>query len=50
MIMKVKSYNKKITMQDKLEIIDDTVNETEEFRYSITSYGADYTVDSNEIK
>lgn len=33
-------------MQDEFEIIDDTQDETEEFRYSITSYGADYTVDS----
>ena len=33
-------------MQEEFEIIDDAVNETEEFRYSITSYGADYTVDS----
>lgn len=33
-------------MQEEIEIIDDAVNETEEFRYSITSYGADYTVDS----
>ena len=32
--------------EDGIEIIDDTVNENEEFRYSITSYGADYTVDS----
>ena len=29
-----------------LEIIDDTIEENEEFRYSITSYGADYTIDS----
>lgn len=33
-------------MSSEYEIIDDTINETEEFRYSITSYGADYTVDS----
>ena len=33
-------------MQEEFEIIDDAVNETEEFRYSITSYGAEYTVDS----
>lgn len=31
---------------DEIEIIDDSSNENEEFRYSITSYGADYTVDS----
>lgn len=29
-------------MQEEIEIIDDAVNETEEFRYSITSYGADF--------
>lgn len=33
-------------IQDEFEIIDDTTEENEEFRYSITSYGADYTVDS----
>lgn len=33
-------------MQEELEIVDATIDETEEFRYSITSYGADYTVDS----
>ncbi|MFN0050338.1 MAG: DUF262 domain-containing protein [Cytophagales bacterium] len=33
-------------MQEEIEIIDDIQDETEEFRYSITSYGADYTVDS----
>ena len=32
--------------EDEFEIIDDTMDENEEFRYSITSYGADYTVDS----
>ncbi len=33
-------------MLPEYEIIDEVVNEAEEFRYSITSYGADYTVDS----
>lgn len=33
-------------MASEYEIIDDTIDENEEFRYSITSYGADYTVDS----
>lgn len=33
-------------MEIEFDIIDETVNENEEFRYSITSYGADYTVDS----
>jgi uncharacterized protein with ParB-like and HNH nuclease domain len=32
--------------ENELVIIDDTSDENEEFRYSITSYGADYTVDS----
>jgi hypothetical protein len=32
--------------EEEFEIIDDTTEENEEFRYSITSYGADYTVDS----
>ena len=32
--------------KEELEIIDETINDNEEFRYSITSYGADYTVDS----
>lgn len=27
-----------MTMQDEIEIIDDIQDETEEFRYSITSY------------
>jgi uncharacterized protein with ParB-like and HNH nuclease domain len=33
-------------MEDEFEIFDDTIGENEEFRYSITSYGADYTLDS----
>jgi len=33
-------------INEEFEIEDDTVNENEEFRYSITSYGADYTIDS----
>lgn len=33
-------------MEEEFEIYDDTINENEEFRYSITSYGADYTLDS----
>ena len=33
-------------MADEFEIIDETIDENEDFRYSITSYGADYTVDS----
>jgi uncharacterized protein with ParB-like and HNH nuclease domain len=32
--------------EEEFEIIDETTEENEEFRYSITSYGADYTVDS----
>lgn len=32
--------------QEEFEIVDETTEENEEFRYSITSYGADYTVDS----
>jgi len=35
-----------INLNEEPEIIDDTINENEEFRYSITSYGADYTIDS----
>jgi len=31
---------------DEIQIIDETIDENEDFRYSITSYGADYTVDS----
>ena len=31
--------------QDEIQIIDDIQDETEAFRYAITSYGADYTVD-----
>lgn len=37
---------KELPEVDELEILDDTTEENEEFRYSITSYGADYTVDS----
>ena len=33
-------------IEEEFDIIDDTTEESEEFRYSITSYGADYTVDS----
>lgn len=33
-------------MEEELEIIDNVADENEEFRYSINSYGADYTVDS----
>ncbi|MEL1242789.1 DUF262 domain-containing protein [Flavobacterium sp. DGU11] len=33
-------------MEEEFEIYDDTISENEEFRYSITSYGADYTLDS----
>ncbi|ERJ86210.1 DUF262 domain-containing protein [Porphyromonas gingivalis] len=33
-------------MLKEVEIIDNTSDEVEEFRYAITSYGADYTVDS----
>lgn len=29
-----------INLNEELKIIDDTINENEEFRYSITSYGA----------
>lgn len=32
--------------ENEVVIIDDTSEENEEFRYSITSYGADYTIDS----
>jgi len=32
--------------ENELIIVDDTSDENEEFRYSITSYGADYTIDS----
>lgn len=35
-----------IDLNEEPEIIDDAVNDNEEFRYSITSYGADYTIDS----
>lgn len=35
-----------ININEEPEIIDDSINDNEEFRYSITSYGADYTVDS----
>lgn len=31
---------------DEIQIIDETIDENEDFRYSITSYGADYTIDS----
>lgn len=31
---------------EELIIVDDTADENEEFRYSITSYGADYPIDS----
>lgn len=33
-------------IEEEFEIIDETTDENEEFRYSITSYGADYTIDS----
>ena len=33
-------------MEDEFEIFDDSIGENEEFRFSITSYGADYTLDS----
>lgn len=32
--------------ETEVEIVDDTADENEDFRFSITSYGADYTVDS----
>lgn len=35
-----------LNLNEEPEIIDDSINENEEFRYSITSYGADYTIDS----
>ncbi|MCC5945102.1 MAG: DUF262 domain-containing protein [Bernardetiaceae bacterium] len=33
-------------VEEEFEIVDETTDENEDFRYAITSYGADYTIDS----